>query len=764
MKFSQELLAQAAEAFREAATTEISARMSLVATALGQFLGMARDTWIDISAFYPDRVVMKKREDGRLYAYPYSVSDDNQVTFGEASEVVQDHVPANEIEGAAVAMVEALGGGSVFVEAEESSPGRYLVRVIRAGRSGNGVDYPREVLREAVELFEGVQVFVKGDQEHLRGGGKDFRQLVGRLTEPRFVESDPGEIQAILEVLETHAIAPTLREAVERGMTDLFGLSIDALGRSKKKGKFREAQSLRRVNSVDLIIEPGAGGQVLRFIEALNPTHKEDDTMKQRMIEAIKKRRPDLLDGLDQSDEDAVLAAFQEAIADENNDAGDGNEGALTGAQIDQRIDARTRMIEARAYARTTISSAQLPKQARDKLQAEFDGRERFTEAQVDEAIEAEREYLKGFKEARIEGLGGTVEAGQDRSEKVTEMLDDFFDPDKPNTSFRECYIQITGDRGVTGIYRDCDLQRLREARGGEFREAISSTTFSEILGDSIARAMVREYSQDPMYQDWRDLVDVVPVSDFRTQRRTRVGGYANLPAVGENDPYTALTTPGDEDATYAVSKRGGTETMSIEAISNDDVGLITRIPRSLGQAAARTLYEFVLDFLDGNPTIYDSVALFHASHNNLGTAALSAASWAARRLAMKQQTQADSGKRIGLIARHLYIPSDLEETAYDLYVRNTNNDENFVQSTKPTVHVVPHWTDANNWYATASKRDVQLIELAFYNGQETPEIFVQDNPTQGSLFSNDQLKWKISHMYGGNVIDFRGFDGSIVA
>jgi hypothetical protein len=325
----------------------------------------------------------------------------------------------------------------------------------------------------------------------------------------------------------------------------------------------------------------------------------------------------------------------------------------------------------------------------------------------------------------------------------------------------------MTGDSGVTGLLQNCDPRRLREALGGEeaFREAISASTFANVLGNSITRAMVRDYQSMESYNDWQDLVDVVPVNNFRTQERTRMGGYGNLPAVAENAAYTALTSPSDEKSTYAVTKRGGKETISIETIANDDVGAIRKIPQRLAVAAKRTLYEFILDFMRSNPTVYDASALFHAvNHANLGSAALSAAAFSAARLAVKQQAEAGSAKKLGLVLKHLYVPAELEETAFDLFVRNTNLDESFVQSRKPKVHVVDYWTDTNNWFATADKMETPLIELGFYNGNEDPELFVQDLPTQGSLFNQDQIVYKIRHIYGGAVIDYRGFYGAIVA
>ena len=48
----------------------------------------------------------------------------------------------------------------------------------------------------------------------------------------------------------------------------------------------------------------------------------------------------------------------------------------------------------------------------------------------------------------------GSIEVG-DRSVQIKDMLDAFFDPahkdHKAVHSFKECYIEITGDRRVTG-------------------------------------------------------------------------------------------------------------------------------------------------------------------------------------------------------------------------------------------------------------------------------------------------------------------------
>ena len=648
-----------------------------------------------------------------------------------------------------------------FIEALADNEGKtglkYTIRVIRAGQSHNHNYYPDRVLREAVALFDKARVFSKSDSEHIKGQGKSFSQLIGQLTEPRFIEGvtpDSGEIQATLTLFASAAdVVAKLKEAYDNGMTDLFGFSIDADGLTQKRGTLREATKFIKVHSVDLIIEPGAGGQLINLIEAVDPslitpTQEQGATMPllDIMLAQIKVANNGLLpNGLDINNAEAVLAAYQCALKKGMN-----------------------RYYEAKDYKPLLLAS-RLPQPVVDKLEKQFAQINELTLERVTEAIDAERAVLTKLTESgHVKGLGEThVEMGKDRADKVTQMFDDFFDLNKRAKSFRECYVEITGDSGVTGLIQNCDVRRLREALGSEesFREAISSSTFSNVLGSSITRAMVRDYNALENYNDWKDLVDIVPVNNFRTQERTRMGGYGNLPAVAQDGTYNALTSPSDEKSTYAITKRGGKETISIETIANDDVGAIRKVPMRMAVAAKRTLYEFILDFIATNGTIYDAVALFHAvSHANLGSAALNATSFAAARLAMKKQVEAGSSKKLGLALRHLYVPAELEETAFDLFVRNTNQDETFVQSRKPKVHVVDYWTDTNNWYATADKTETPLIELGFYNGSEEPELFVQDLPTQGSLFSNDQITYKIRHIYGGSVLDYRGFYGAIVA
>jgi hypothetical protein len=58
------------------------------------------------------------------------------------------------------------------------------------------------------------------------------------------------------------------------------------------------------------------------------------------------------------------------------------------------------------------------------------------------------------------------------------------------------------------------------------------------------------------------------------------------------------------------VSKRGGTEDVTLEAIKNDDVQALRRIPTELARAARTRSMSSCFDFFRVNGLIYDAKAL----------------------------------------------------------------------------------------------------------------------------------------------------------
>ncbi len=423
---------------------------------------------------------------------------------------------------------------------------------------------------------------------------------------------------------------------------------------------------------------------------------------------------------------------------------------------------------------------------------------ERFTEAQLVDHVATAKAMADKIEAARMTEGGPevkhtNVQVGSEDYDIKRKAMDGLLagnsiDGVTPYMSLKEAYADWYGSSALDLIRGDVSEDILKEAYEGTARvgekgnvidsrtrretEAVTASTFGELLGDSVTRRMLQQY-QLPSLQDWRRIVsNIVPVQDFREQKRGRMGGYGTLPAVNESAAYAALTTPADEEATYTISKRGGTETLTLEAIANDDIGALQRIPTRLGRAAAQTLHRFVWDFLTANANVsYEAVALFDAAHNNTGTTALAQAALDTTRAAMRSQTAyGDSSEVLGAIPKFLVVPNELEALAYQLTNSVVSVPASGNSSDMPNLHshmeaiVLDYWTDANDWFVIADPASVPTFELGFYKGRQDPELFLQDMGNVGSVFDNDRVTWKIRHIYSGAVLDHRAFYRHAVA
>jgi hypothetical protein len=374
----------------------------------------------------------------------------------------------------------------------------------------------------------------------------------------------------------------------------------------------------------------------------------------------------------------------------------------------------------------------------------------------------------------------------------------------RPFHSLHESYTKITGRHGNPGqmgawimnelahatpppmaLYLKESYQEVLDDHRAHLRESrlslgvrvqednLATTSWTEILGANLYKAMLKAYENQD-FSDWRKIVsNIASVPNFQTQRRQRMGGFADLATVSELGTYQEFTWPGDEEVTYSVSKYGNLAPLSMEALVNDDLGALRQIPQRIGLASARTLYKFVFDFIRTNPTMdYDSVALFASAHGNSGSTALADAALDDRIFAMADQTELSSGEVLmNLRPKYILFPNELERTAWEVIsatVSSTNARTETVDNWYTTFGLipirVPYWSDATDWALVADPTIWDTIEIAFLQGRQEPEIFIQDAPTIGSVFTADKITYKVRFIFGGDVLDHRAFDKSTVA
>ncbi|MVT37330.1 hypothetical protein GO497_08985 [Acidovorax citrulli] len=485
----------------EAVTTEYGQLIDLVRQAVRDKLRLTAnsDYYVDVRGIWPERVVVGYK--GRLYSYPYTIAQDNTVAVGDAAEVVAEYNPVGAASAPAAAPATAAAvreavGQDVTAQFCEAKDGSIEVTLIRAGRSGNRNYYPDATLREAASMFDGVRVFAKSDADHIAGKGKDVRNLIGGIYGVRFVEGQTPDTGALVGTFKplnpSDAAVMKMTEAVKRGMQSLLGLSIDATARTKprKAGaeQLREAVKFLKVDSVDLIVEPGAGGGLDRLVEAatdsINSQGNAMPLWKQRMLEAIKAKDPvkHAAVNVETATDDEVTQLYEAVCGPLVPQPGTHR---VAEAQDAPLTRADLQVFELRGAARDRITAAKLPQVAKDRLQTQIAtaGADRLTEAAVGELIKAEGDYIARMTESgavRVPLFGeGSIQVG-DRSLTMREMLDAFWDPKHKDhgrvQSIKECYIEMTGDRLVTGRVRDCDRSRLAESLGSDTLDQVLVT------------------------------------------------------------------------------------------------------------------------------------------------------------------------------------------------------------------------------------------------------------------------------------------------
>lgn len=198
--------------------------------------------------------------------------------------------------------------------------------------------------------------------------------------------------------------------------------------------------------------------------------------------------------------------------------------------------------------------------------------------------------------------------------------------------------------------------------------------------------------------------------------------------------------------------------------IINDDLGVVPMIVSRLGRAARRTLAQRVFNLMITNPAIYDSVAWFHASHGNLGAAALTTTELDAVRTAMRNRTEKDSNKKPGIAPHVLVVPHELEGKARQENMReylDSNNTPNPVRHMfgrdGERIIVSPLLTDVTDWYVFANVAEAPTVEVGFLQGRQEPEFFLADDPNTDKVFTSDRIRYKVRHEFEAVVIDYRG-------
>ena len=291
--------------------------------------------------------------------------------------------------------------------------------------------------------------------------------------------------------------------------------------------------------------------------------------------------------------------------------------------------------------------------------------------------------------------------------------------------------------------------------------KALQSTSdFPAILGNTVNRSLRAGYDAAP--RTFLPFSRQATLPDFKEISRLQLGGAPSLKRVVEGGEYEQGSI-GEGAEKYRVHKYGRIVALTWETIVNDDLDALSRIPFAFGASSADLESDQVYSILTNNPNMADGVALFHATHGNLGTAAKLADALdpskanplAAMRKAMRLQKGIE-GRYITVNPQFLIVPPSLEEVALKAtnaaIVAAKGVDLNVTGVTLTPI-VEPRLEDgsATAWFAAGAPGVIDTIEYAYLEGHEG--VFTETK--QG--FEIDGMQVKCRHVFGAKAIDHRG-------
>lgn len=416
----------------------------------------------------------------------------------------------------------------------------------------------------------------------------------------------------------------------------------------------------------------------------------------------------------------------------------------------------------------TDLDTCGLPPAAKSNLRKQFDGKV-FEPSELQAAISGMKTMVD---ELAIAGHG-RARVGVESVEKLQAAIDQMFGVKvadnlkgyKGLTSLRAAYTEMTGDTDVNGAITPENSRRLQAAYG--------DTTFAHALGNTLYRRVVQDYREISDFGVSR-LVgrNIRNAKDFRDMQSILVGYYGDLPTVNtDDDDYPDLGEVSDDKVEYALAEKGGIITIKRRTLINDDVELIKKIISRIGRGARRGLARTVwAPFINNSVWKGDNKAIFHEDHGNIGTSAYGITAALAAKTCMYRQVEPGSAEKLALRPVTVAHPSEL----YGL-VKNVNDfNPQAVEIEagnamygffKPEgLYENPFMVDANDWMMFADPDEIEIVELAFLNGQQEPQVTLANTVNSGQMFLNGSLQYKISHDYEAVVTDFRGAFKSVVA
>ncbi|HKQ06611.1 MAG TPA: hypothetical protein VJ464_15870 [Blastocatellia bacterium] len=766
--------------------------------------------------YYPDEVfddsvIVCDSNEAKKYRIPYTIEGD-KVTFGTPVEVREEYVPVDGPQ-----TVEVMQGIGLICQSLDPEGWKWRFQVVAWGLSATRHIWRKEVFAQSLRDYqwENLKAFADhATEDAMRNQPeRSIKDLVGWWT--NFEITDQG-MDATLNIKPS---ADWLRQdliaAFKAGNKSFYGASIFVGIQAKQvtwsdQKSATEAEKVKPI-TIDIVTDAAANGYPKYALASRRARTIEEgaNAMNKKILALLFKRNAQ---GFQLVRQTLVTASTEGVTAETTEDQlaeaiGD-NEALVTQAMG---------LLETQPAAPATAATptddegwAQLPQRVREEMVAQalrgsgLDQAVQQTIAErlgddatlndVDREVENARAVLAATTQSGRVDNPRVVTVGANRYDKYAigvakamgmrraefDCVESYVERDVRQStgnrrftpeqstwddvsaipSLRQLYVELTGDDGLTGRAR----RSMRMTR--QSQSPWLTSDFPDLMSNLMHKQLIAAYRE--VDWQWRRVVTIKRLTDFKQQQLILLGYFADLPTVSQNGEYTTPAALTDDKEYYSPGKRGLIVELTIEDIANDDLmGLGTRQQR-LGRAAARTLAKFVwLTCLFNNPTLnQDGKTMFHADHNNLISDPLGPDGLKNGVTKLLTQTEPGSNEPFMVDPRDLTLA--LHPTQYLDAIAATDFNQQPGGETSALAQTIrrlgitpvplPIATDTNDFLLTANPRDIDIVVIGFFMGNEEPEYYSLSGETHEKAMNNDViLRDKIRHIYGGYPVDPRG-------
>ena len=146
-------------------------------------------------------------------------------------------------------------------------------------------------------------------------------------------------------------------------------------------------------------------------------------------------------------------------------------------------------------------------------------------------------------------------------------------------------------------------------------RAAHGTSDFSLVVSNAMGKVALDAYqaAQSPL----KTLSRQRTLSNFKASTSIRLGGMGRLEALTEQGEFTA-TSRAEHGKSMKLATMGRRIDVTRQLIIDDDLNLMGDIVSALGQAAAQTEADLMVDLIVSNPNLSDGNPVFHGSRDNV--------------------------------------------------------------------------------------------------------------------------------------------------